>query len=73
LRNSALVRFEVTANYLFSKFQLQALIFKIPASAKLAVKYQPSSNPILRLAEKVLVHIVEPSAATGPIHWQANR
>jgi len=31
LKNSALVRFEVTANYLFSKHQLQALIFKIPA------------------------------------------
>jgi len=45
LRNSALVRFEVTANYLFSKYRLQALIFKIPASAKLVVKYRPSGNP----------------------------
>jgi len=31
LRNSALVFFEVAANYLFSKYRLQALIFKIPA------------------------------------------
>jgi len=46
LRNSALVLFEVTANYLFSKYRLQALIFKIPASAKLAVKYRPSGNPM---------------------------
>ena len=41
LRNSALVVFKVTANYLFSKHRLWALIFKIPASAKLAAKYQP--------------------------------
>jgi len=40
LRNSALVLFEVTANYLFSQHRLQTLIFKIPASAKLAVKYR---------------------------------
>ena len=40
LRNSALVLFEVTANYLFSQYRLQTLIFKIPASAKLAVKYR---------------------------------
>jgi len=31
LRNSALVLFEVMANYLFSKYWLQALIFKISA------------------------------------------
>jgi len=31
LRNSGLVLFQVTANYLFSKYRLQALIFKIPA------------------------------------------
>jgi len=31
LRNSALVLFEVTADYLFPKYRLQALIFKIPA------------------------------------------
>jgi len=42
LRNSGLVFFEVTANYLLSKYRLRALIFKIPASAKLAVKYRPS-------------------------------
>ena len=41
LRNSVLFLFEVTANYLFSKYQLQALIFKIPVSAKLAIKYRP--------------------------------
>jgi len=44
LRNFALVYFEVTAIYLFSKYPLQALIFKMPvfpASAKLAVKYRP--------------------------------
>jgi len=33
--------FEVAANFLFSKYRLQALIFKIPAFAKLAVKYRP--------------------------------
>jgi len=31
LRNSALVLFEITANYLFSQSRLQTLIFKIPA------------------------------------------
>jgi len=31
LRNSAIVLFKVTANYLFSRYRLQALIFKIPA------------------------------------------
>ena len=31
LRNSALVLFEVTANYLFSQYRFQTLIFKIPA------------------------------------------
>jgi len=41
-----LVVFAATASYLFSKYRLQALIFKIPASAQLAVKYQPSGNPI---------------------------
>jgi len=41
LRNSALVLFGVTANYLFSQFWLQTLTFKIPASAKVAVKYRP--------------------------------
>jgi len=40
LRNSALVFFKVWANYLFSKYRLWALIFKIPASAKSAVKYR---------------------------------
>jgi len=40
LRNSASVLFEVTENYLFSQDWLQTLIFKIPASAKLAVKYR---------------------------------
>jgi len=44
LRNLALVLFEVSANNLFSKYRLQALIFKIPASAKLAVKYRPRGN-----------------------------
>jgi len=39
LRNSALVLFEVTANYSFSQYHLQTLILKTPASAKLAVKY----------------------------------
>jgi len=37
LRHSAFVFSEVTATYLFSKYRLEALIFKIPASAKLAV------------------------------------
>jgi len=37
----ALVRFEVAANYLFSKYWLQALIFKILAFAQLVVKYWP--------------------------------
>jgi len=32
LRGSALVLFAVTADYLFSKYRLQAPIFKIPAS-----------------------------------------
>jgi len=43
-----LVLFAVTANCLFSKYQLQAPIFKkqcLPAFAKLAVKYRPSGNP----------------------------
>jgi len=40
LRGFSLVLFAVTANYLFSKYRLQALIFKISASAKLAVKYR---------------------------------
>jgi len=40
LRNSALVLFEVTANYSFSQYRLQLLVFKIPASAKLTVKYR---------------------------------
>jgi len=31
LRNSALVLFEVTANYLFSKYRLHVLVFKTPA------------------------------------------
>jgi len=44
LRNSALVLSEVTADYLCSQYRLQALIFKIPASAKLEVKYRPSGN-----------------------------
>jgi len=51
LKNSALVLFEVTENYSLSKYRLQAkkhrlqaLIFKIPASAKLAVKYRPSGH-----------------------------
>jgi len=44
LRNLALVLFEVSANNLFSKYRLQALIFKIPASAKLSVKYRPNGN-----------------------------
>jgi len=42
LRNSALVLFESTANYLFSQFRLQTLIQNtglLPAFAKLAVKY----------------------------------
>jgi len=38
LRNSALGLFEVTANYLFSKYRLQALIFKRP------VFYRPLLN-----------------------------
>jgi len=38
MRNSALVLFEVTANYSFSQYRLQTLTLKIPASAKLAVK-----------------------------------
>jgi len=42
LRNSALVLIEVTANYSFSQYRLQTLILKIPASAKLAVKYRQS-------------------------------
>jgi len=44
LRESALVIFGVTPMHLFSKYWLQAQIFKIPAlpaSAKLAVKYWP--------------------------------
>ena len=41
LRRSALVLFGVTPIHLFSKYRLQAQIFKIPASAKLAVKYRP--------------------------------
>jgi len=41
VKNSAFVLFKVPANYLFSKYRLQALIIKIPASAKLAVKYRP--------------------------------
>jgi len=45
LRNSGLVPFEVTANYSFSQYRLQTLILKIPASAKLAVKYWPSRQP----------------------------
>ena len=35
---SALVLFAVTANYLFSKYRLQALVFKTPAS------YRPLLN-----------------------------
>jgi len=31
LRTSALVLFAVTVNYLFSKYRLQSLVFKIPA------------------------------------------
>jgi len=31
LRNYALVLFEVTANYLFPKYRLRVMIFKIPA------------------------------------------
>jgi len=38
LRNSALVLFEATTNFLFSKYQLRALIFKIPAF------YRPLQN-----------------------------
>jgi len=41
VRNSAFVLFKVTANYLFSKYRLRVLIIKIPASAKLAVRYRP--------------------------------
>jgi len=45
LRNSALVLFEVTANYLFSKKTASGTDFQntgfLPASAKLAVKYRP--------------------------------
>jgi len=41
VRSSALVLFAVTANYMFSKYRLQALILKIPASANLVVKYRP--------------------------------
>ena len=32
LGRSTLALFAVTANYLFSKYRLQALVFKIPAS-----------------------------------------
>jgi len=42
LLNSALVLLKVTANYLFWKYRLWALIFKIPARQ---VKYRPSGNP----------------------------
>jgi len=41
LRSSALVLFAVAANLLFSKCRLQALVFKIPPSAKLAVNNRP--------------------------------
>jgi len=53
--SSALVIFAVTAKYLFSKYRLQALVFKIPASyrplpnsSKIVarpVKYRSSGNP----------------------------
>jgi len=43
LRSSALVIFGVTPMHLFSKYQLQAQIFKIPARP---VKYRPSGNLI---------------------------
>jgi len=36
--------------HLFSKYRLQALIFKIPASAKLGVKYRPGRWNTGRLA-----------------------
>jgi len=38
LRGSALARFAIIANYLFSNYRLQAPIFKIPAS------YRPLPN-----------------------------
>jgi len=38
LRNSALVIFEAAANYLFSQYWLQLLIFTIPAFSKLALQ-----------------------------------
>jgi len=38
LKNSAFVLIKVTANYLFSKYRLWALLFKIPAS------YRPLLN-----------------------------
>jgi len=41
LINFALVLFEVAESYLFSTYWLQAVIFKIPASAKSAVKDRP--------------------------------
>jgi len=53
LGNSALFLFEVTENYLFSKYRLQALIFKIPASAKLEVKHRPGRWNIGHLATLV--------------------
>ena len=42
LKSSALILFALTANYLFLKYRLQALVFKIPARP---VKYRPSGNP----------------------------
>jgi len=45
LRNSAIVLFKVTANYLFSKIPASGTDFQntgiLPATAKLAVKYRP--------------------------------
>jgi len=45
LTSSALLLFiAVTAKYSFPKHRFQALIFKIPAFAKLAAKYRPGRS-----------------------------
>jgi len=44
LGSSALIIFAVTANNLFSKYRLQALIFKIPASYRPLLNYQENTG-----------------------------
>jgi len=65
LRNSAFFLFKVaTINCLFSKNRLRALIFKLPASAKLAVKYRTGHLATLRWVCKSAFARVKVSEAT---------